>query len=114
MSEGTTDETGNDERSPEEIRGRHRGTREELGDTVEALAAKTDVKARAKAKVDETKETVSEKVAGIGDSARQAAPDSASAGAQQAAAVVRENPEYAALAGAFVAGIIAGWIIRGR
>ncbi|MDQ2675742.1 MAG: DUF3618 domain-containing protein [Actinomycetota bacterium] len=103
-----------EQRTPEEIQADIENAREELGDTVEALAAKTDVKARAKAKVEETKETVSEKVSGFSDSARQAAPGSASSGAQQAASVVRENPERAALAGAFVAGILAGWIIRGR
>jgi Protein of unknown function (DUF3618) len=101
-------------RSPEEIEADIEATREELGDTVEALAAKTDVKARAKEKVTETKETISEKVSDLGGSAREATPDSASAGAQQAATVVKENPEHAALAGAFVAGLIAGWIARGR
>jgi ElaB/YqjD/DUF883 family membrane-anchored ribosome-binding protein len=105
---------GQKERTPEEIEADIKETREELGDTVEALAAKTDVKARAKDKVSETKETLSEKVSGIGDSARQAAPDSASAGAQQAATVIKENPEYAALAGAFAFGVLAGWIARGR
>ena len=103
-----------EQRTPEEIQADIEEAREELGDTVEALAAKTDVKARAKAKVEETKETVSEKLSGLGDSAGQAAPESASAGAQQAATLVRENPERAALVGAFVAGIVAGWIIRGR
>ena len=86
---------------PQEIAADIEATREELGDTVEALAAKTDVKARAKEKVAETKESISEKVSDIGGSAREATPDSASAGAQQAAAAIKENPEYAALAGAF-------------
>jgi ElaB/YqjD/DUF883 family membrane-anchored ribosome-binding protein len=103
-----------EQRTPEEIEADIESAREELGETVEALAAKTDVKSRAKAKVEETKETLSEKVSEFGDSARQAAPDSASAGYQQAATAVKENPEYAGLAGAFVAGIVAGWIARGR
>ena len=47
---------GNGPRGPAEIRQDIEQTREELGDTVEALAAKTDVKAQARAKVDETKE----------------------------------------------------------
>jgi hypothetical protein len=38
-----------EERSPEQIRADIDRTREELGDTVEALAEKTDVKARAQA-----------------------------------------------------------------
>ena len=46
-----------DARSPEEIRASIEQTREELGDTVEELAAKTDVKAHAKAKVEEVKQS---------------------------------------------------------
>ena len=45
-----------EERSPEQIRADIDATREELGDTVEALAEKTDVKAQAKAKVEDVKE----------------------------------------------------------
>ncbi len=58
-------------RGPQQIREDIEQTREELGETVEALAAKTDVKAQARAKVDETKqraldtvETVRERVVG--------------------------------------------------
>jgi hypothetical protein len=43
-------------RTPEQIEADIERTRGELGDTVEALAAKTDVKARAHAKADELKE----------------------------------------------------------
>lgn len=103
-----------EQRTPEQIEADIEETREELGDTVEALAAKTDVKGRAKAKVEETKETISEKVSSAGDSAREGAPESATGGAQRAAALVKENPESAALAGAFLAGVFAGWLIRGR
>jgi len=105
---------GSESRTPEEIEADIQATREELGDTVEALAAKTDVKARAKTKASETKEAVSEKLSSFGDSAREAAPESASAGAQQAAQSVKDNPEYVVLAGAFAAGVLAGWIARGR
>ncbi len=45
-----------EERSPEQIRAEIDKTRKELGDTVEALAEKTDVKAQAKAKADDVKE----------------------------------------------------------
>ena len=44
------------QREPEEIRRDIEGTREELGDTVEALAAKTDVKAHAHEKVEDVKQ----------------------------------------------------------
>lgn len=50
-----------EQRSPDEIRADIEETRAELGDTVEALAAKTDVKAHAKAKVEEVKGTAEEK-----------------------------------------------------
>lgn len=43
-------------RTPEEIRADIARTREQLGDTVEALAHKTDVKAHAHAKVEEVRQ----------------------------------------------------------
>ncbi|NUT55002.1 MAG: DUF3618 domain-containing protein [Thermoleophilia bacterium] len=46
------------ERTPEEIRADIERTRVELGDTAEALAAKTDVKARASERIDELKANV--------------------------------------------------------
>jgi DNA-binding XRE family transcriptional regulator len=47
---------------PDQLRGEIAETREELGQTVEALAAKADVKAQAREKVDETKAQAQEKV----------------------------------------------------
>ena len=46
-----------EQRSPEEIRADIKETRRELGDTVEELAAKTDVKAHAREKVQSVKES---------------------------------------------------------
>lgn len=105
---------GSETRSPEQIEADIERTRAEMGDTVEQLAAKTDVKARAKDKVEETKARVSEKVSGVADQAKQATPESASQGAQQAVTAAQENPEYVKLVGAFAAGALAGWILRGR
>jgi hypothetical protein len=48
-------------RTPEQIRADIEDTRRDLGDTVEELAAKTDVKAQAQAKADEIKQNVAEK-----------------------------------------------------
>jgi Protein of unknown function (DUF3618) len=45
-------------RDPEQIREEIEETRRELGDTVEALAAKADVKALAREKAERAKETV--------------------------------------------------------
>jgi hypothetical protein len=50
-----------DGRTPEQIRADIEETRRDLGDTVEELAAKTDVKARAEAKADEIRHNVAEK-----------------------------------------------------
>ena len=49
------------QKSPEEIRVDIEQTREELGDTVEALAAKTDVKAQAKERIASLKDTAQTK-----------------------------------------------------
>ncbi len=48
-----------DQRSPEQIRADIEETRRDLGDTVEELAAKTDVHAHAQAKAEEIKQTLS-------------------------------------------------------
>ncbi|WP_405836898.1 DUF3618 domain-containing protein [Streptomyces sp. NBC_01518] len=49
--------------STDELRAQVEATREELGETVEALAAKADVKARAQEKADTVKQQVEEKTA---------------------------------------------------
>jgi ElaB/YqjD/DUF883 family membrane-anchored ribosome-binding protein len=98
-------------RSPEEIRRDIEETRGDLGDTAEALAQKTDVKGRAKARVEGLKRTAQQRKDELTAKAKDAAPDSASAGAQQAASTVKENPVPLALVGAFVAGIVVGRII---
>ncbi|MFD0395076.1 DUF3618 domain-containing protein [Streptomyces nogalater] len=51
--------------SPEELRDQVEQTRHELGETVEALAAKTDVKARAQEKAAEVKEQAATKAAEV-------------------------------------------------
>jgi hypothetical protein len=100
-------------------------TRERLGETVEALAAKTDVKARARDKVGE----VTGQVRAKGDqlrakgSARAGAlserlknsdlKSTGIAGAQRAIATVRERPVPAAATAAVVmAFLIAAWSRR--
>jgi ElaB/YqjD/DUF883 family membrane-anchored ribosome-binding protein len=68
--------------TPAEIRAEIDETREELGDTVEALAEKTDVKAQAKAKAD------------------------------QAQALVKENPKPVAIAAGIVALFVLWRLLR--
>ena len=56
---------------PDQLRAEIDATREELGDTVEALAEKADVKTRVHEKVDERKEAAQEKVASVQSTAEE-------------------------------------------
>jgi uncharacterized protein DUF3618 len=99
-------------REPDDIRRDIESTRDELGDTVAALAEKTDVKARAQKKVAEVKQTVNAKRTELAEKARSSSPDGASSAAATAKAKARENPMPIALAGAFAAGLIVGRILK--
>jgi ElaB/YqjD/DUF883 family membrane-anchored ribosome-binding protein len=101
-----------EQRSPEEIRRDIEETREELGDTAEALAQKADVKGQAKAKFEGIKQSAQDKTQEFTSKAKEASPDSAGAGAEQVASVARENPVPLAVAGAFAAGLLVGWILK--
>ena len=103
-----------EQRSAEEIRRDIEETREQLGDTVEALAAKTDVKAQARQRVEEVKGNVQAKREEFTGKARQATPDSARQGGQQVLAKVRENPAPVALAAAIALGIAIGRLTSSR
>ena len=111
--------------SPEQIRAEIERTQQELGDTVEALAHKTDVKAQASARIDAAKESIQETVHGARESVsetkdefvtkvKQTTPESAGAGAQQVSATVQDKPVPFAAAGAFAAGVLVGWLIGRR
>jgi ElaB/YqjD/DUF883 family membrane-anchored ribosome-binding protein len=104
----TSQPSGEQEKSPEELRRDIERTREELGDTVEALAEKTDVKAQAKQRIDSFKETARQKQQEIRAKATAATPESANAGAQQVVGAAKQNPLPAAAVGAFVAGFVVG------
>jgi hypothetical protein len=98
-----------EEKSPAEIRTEIEETRSELGDTVEALAEKTDVKAQAKAKVEDVKGQAKAKVEDVKAKAKEAAPESPEEAAQQAQALAggvqaraKENPKPFAIAGGVV------------
>src|SRR3954470_18125055 len=118
-----------EEKTPEQLRSEIEDTREGLGDTVEALAAKTDVKARARDKADELKRTATTKKddllakakrATSGDDGSATPDDGVAAGEAGgsgggAAAVVQQlkdtaqrNPVQAAAAGAFLGGLLIG------
>ena len=100
--------TVTDPQGPEQIEREIEQIRAELGDTVEALAHKTDVKAQAKQKLEETKASVSEKLG----KPKEASPDGAVSAASQATQKTRENPVPLALVGVFAAGFLAGRAFR--
>jgi hypothetical protein len=97
-----------DERDPEQIQHEIEQTREQLGDTVEALAQKANVKARTRQKIQDAKATVSEKSEQLRGKATAASPDSATTAASQATQTAKENPIPFAALGAFAAGFLAG------
>lgn len=87
----------------EELREQIAQTRAELGDTVEALSAKADVKAQASAKVDEGKQELRDKQA------------QAQAKLNEATAQAKENPApYAGAIGAFVGLLLLVLLLRRR
>jgi gas vesicle protein len=92
-------------------------TREELGDTVAALARKTDVKAQAKEKVEDAKARAKERVdevkerAGavkddVAEKVQERTPEPVQARAQQAAEVARDNRRPIAIAAAVAAAFL--------
>jgi len=89
-------------------------TRQDLGDTVAALAEKTDVKTRAKEKVSEVKQNVNDKRTELMGKARDSSPDSANSAAVQARTKAQENPVPTAALAAFVGGFLFGRITKRR
>lgn len=100
-----------DSRDPEEIREDIEQTREELGDTVAAMAEKTDVKQQTRAKAEELKGQAGAKARELSDKAKEVAPASAGDGVRQAQQLAQENPMPLALAGAFLAGVVLGSLL---
>jgi hypothetical protein len=109
----------NEQPTPEELRREIEATREDLGDTAAALASKTDVKARAKEKVEDLKQTATEKTesikeaafSGTGGDATSSNPGvaaTASSVATQAKTKAQENPALVATAMAFMGGFLLG------
>jgi Protein of unknown function (DUF3618) len=99
-------------REPQDIQRDIESTRQEMGDTVEALAAKTDVKAQTQRKVAEVRRSIDAKRSELMGKARGATPDGASSAAGTVQQKARENPVPVALAGAFAAGLILGRITK--
>jgi ElaB/YqjD/DUF883 family membrane-anchored ribosome-binding protein len=108
------------EKDPERIRAGIEQTREELGETVDALAAKTDIKAQAKRRADESKQALrkqqqraQEKASAVRERMSNATPEDAKEIAGQAAAAAERRP-LPAIGGALIVGVFLGWALRRR
>ena len=99
---------------PEELRKEIEETRQELGDTVEALSHKADVKAQAREKIDERKQAASAKADELKQKVSQATPEDVKSAAGGAAATARDRPEIPAIAAALLFGLLLGWLIGRR
>jgi ElaB/YqjD/DUF883 family membrane-anchored ribosome-binding protein len=99
---------------PAQLRADIERTRQDLGDTVAALAEKTDVKARAKEKVSEVRQNVTDKRTELMGKARDSSPDGANSAAVQVRSKAQENPVPTAALAAFVGGFLFGRITKKR
>jgi hypothetical protein len=97
---------------PQQIQRDIEQSREQLGDTVEALAHKADVKRQAKRKVEDIKAAAAAKKDELLGRAREVSPDSTATVATQASQKARENPLPLAAAGTFVAGFLLGRLTK--
>jgi len=86
-----------EQRSPEQIQADIEQTRQEVGDTVEALAHKTDVKGRVQDRVEEIKTNVKAKT-----------PDNAQDGGKAVVEQLRRNPAPLVLGGAVLVAFLIG------
>ncbi|MFE5402693.1 DUF3618 domain-containing protein [Streptomyces sp. NPDC056580] len=90
--------------SPDELREQVENTRRELGDTVEALAAKADVKARTKEKAAEVKDQAAVKAGELKERAALKAGQARAAAAQAVSRVQEKLPDPVREQAAQVAG----------
>src|ERR687892_820878 len=97
---------------PRAIRAEIEDTRERMGDTVDALAYKADVKTRAKESVNEKVDTLKSKVTGAKDSVADATPSTGDVKyqAKRTVGIAQENPLGLAI-GAAAIGFVAGMLI---
>ncbi|HKN93480.1 MAG TPA: DUF3618 domain-containing protein [Thermoleophilaceae bacterium] len=90
---------------PEAIRRDIEQTRDQMGETVEAIGYKTDVRSRAKDSVQEKTGRLREKISGATPN-----PDDVKGGAKQAVGMAQENPIGLAV-GAVAVGFVAGMLV---
>ena len=109
-----------EERDQEQLQHAIEETRAELGDTVDALAQKADVKARVSEKVErrkaalrERQEDIKARVTGAREHASRTTPDDAKRAASQVARTAEERP-FPAIAVALGLGLLIGRAIGRR
>jgi hypothetical protein len=97
---------------PREIREEIEDTRARMGDTVEAIGYKTDVKTRTREKVSGTAQSVKSKLRGAGSDVNEATPgrEDVQRSARKAAGVAQENPLGLAI-GSVAVGFLAGLLV---
>jgi hypothetical protein len=97
---------------PSQIREEIEETRSQMGETVDALAYKTDVKTRVKESISDKRERLVQQVQGTSHKVGDAAPDGQQVkeGARQAVGIAQENPLGLALGGV-AAGFLAGMLL---
>lgn len=97
---------------PSQIREEIEETRAEMGDTVDALAYKTDVKTRVKESISDKRERLISQVQGTTHKVGDATPDGQQVkeGAHQAVGIAQENPLGLAIGG-IAAGFLAGMML---
>lgn len=97
---------------PNAIRHEVEQTRERMGETIDALGYKADVKERTKERIGDTVESVKGRMGMATGKVSDAAPDSEQVkqGARRAVGVAQENPLGLAV-GAMAAGFLAGMLI---
>src|SRR4051794_704521 len=101
---------------PSQIRQEIEDTRAEMGDTVDALAYKADVKTRVKESIADKRDRLVAQVQGSTHKVGEATPDGGEIkegvkeGAQQAVGVAQENPLGLAIGGV-AAGFLAGMLL---
>jgi ElaB/YqjD/DUF883 family membrane-anchored ribosome-binding protein len=99
-------------KEPSEIREEIEQTRDQMGETVEALGYKADVKTRAKENIAGKRDRLKERITGTTSRVDEATPDAEQlkAGAKRAAGVAQENPIGLAL-GSLAVGFLAGMLV---
>jgi gas vesicle protein len=97
---------------PGEIRQEIEETRDHMGDTVDALAYKADVKTRVKESIADKRDRLVSQVQGTGHKVGDATPDGGQVkeGARQAVGIAQENPIGLALGGV-AAGFLVGMLL---